>query len=46
MLQCEAQVPFPMTPRSASRWEQLYGEDEVSAEKQHAHALYEVREAN
>jgi hypothetical protein len=38
-------VPFPMTPRSAKRWEQLYAEDEVTAEKQHAQALYEVRRA-
>lgn len=41
-VQCEAQVSPPTSPRSAKRWEQLYGNDEVTAQKQRAHALYEV----
>lgn len=43
--QCEAQVPDtmpPMTPRAARRWEELYGDDEVTSQKQRAQALYEV----
>lgn len=32
----------PMTPRAARRWEELYGNDEVTSQKQRAQALYEV----
>jgi hypothetical protein len=46
LLQCEAQVPpHPMSPRSAKRWEQLYGTDEVTAQKKRANALYAVSTA-
>lgn len=31
-----------MSPRTAKRWEELYGNDEVQAQKQRANALYEV----
>jgi len=31
-----------MTPRAARRWEELFGDDEVQAQKQRANALYEV----
>jgi hypothetical protein len=31
-----------MTPRAARRWEELYGSDEVTSQKQRAQALYEV----
>lgn len=42
---CEAQVPdaqMPMTPRAARQWEELYGSDEVTSQKQRAQALYEA----
>lgn len=36
-------MPPPGSPRFRKRWEELYGSDEVSAQKQRANALYEVR---
>lgn len=37
-------MPPNMTPRAAKRWEDMFGSQEVEAQKKRANALYEVRD--